>query len=66
MIYTLISGLIEKMNKDNDERKNMEAEEKDRREREKEVEELVSAFEISLAGFSLSLFIHVINFYEFF
>lgn len=42
MIYTLISGLIEKMNKDNDERKNMEASEKDRKEREKEVEELVS------------------------
>ena len=42
MIYTLISGLIEKMNKDNDERKNEEASEKDRKEREKEVEELVS------------------------
>ena len=40
MIYTLISGLIEKLNKDNDQRKEDEANEKERREREKEAEEL--------------------------
>ena len=40
MIYTLISDLVEKLNKDNDQRKEDEANEKERCEREKEAEEL--------------------------
>lgn len=41
MIYTLVSSLIEKMNKDNEDRKDFEAKEKERKEREREEEELV-------------------------
>ena len=41
MIYTIICALIEKLNKDNDERKIFEAEEKERLERKRDEEELV-------------------------
>ncbi len=42
MIYTIVCSLIEKLNKDNDERKIFEANEKERLEKEREEEELVS------------------------
>jgi hypothetical protein len=42
MIYTIVCSLIEKLNKDNDERKIFEASERERIEREREEEELVS------------------------
>ena len=41
MIYTLVFALIEKLNKDNEARKVFEANEKERKEREREAEELV-------------------------
>ena len=41
MIYTIVCALIEKLNKDNEERKIFEADEKERLERKREEEELV-------------------------
>jgi hypothetical protein len=41
MVYTIVCSLIEKLNKDNDERKIVEANEKERIEKEREEEELV-------------------------
>ena len=42
MIYTMCSALIEKMNKDNEERKVQEENERDRIREEKEAEEMVT------------------------
>ena len=41
MIYTLVCALIEKLNKDNEIRKQTESDEKYRREQEREAEEMV-------------------------
>ena len=41
MLYTLVCALIEKMNKDNEERKIFEADEKERKDRQREEEEMV-------------------------
>ena len=41
MIYTLVAALVEKLDIDNENRKNREAEEKLRKEKERELEELV-------------------------
>ena len=40
MIYTLICALIEKLNQDNERRKEFEADEKDKRNQEREAEEM--------------------------
>lgn len=49
MLYTLICALIEKLNKDNEDRKIFEADEKERLEREREAEELVKLYQPVLA-----------------
>ena len=43
MIYTLVCAIIEKINKDNEDRKTFEKDEKERLERQREEEELVSS-----------------------
>ncbi len=48
MIYTLVCALIEKLNKDNEIRKQTESDEKYRREQEREAEEMVLIFKIYL------------------
>ena len=57
MIYTLISTLIEKMNKENDNRKEKEANEIKRKEKEREIEELVSDFNCRLLLFLTIIYI---------
>lgn len=42
MIYTMVSALVEKINKDNEDRKEQEENERDRIEAEREAEELVT------------------------
>lgn len=44
MIYTLVCALIEKLNKDNEDRKIFEEQEKERLERQREEEELVDRY----------------------
>jgi hypothetical protein len=56
MIYTIVCSLIEKLNKDNDERKIFEANEKERIEKEREEEELVSFLKFLSISFEFTIF----------
>lgn len=65
MIYTLVCAIIEKINKDNEDRKTFEKDEKERLERQREEEELVSSRQYLLLWpksiYILSYFIETIR-----